>query len=54
LNTEVIVVDAYSSDSTADLAAKVGAILIQRQEQIFLGKGNAMKAGLNYSRMLAE
>lgn len=45
-NPEVIVVDAYSSDSTADLAKKAGAIVIQQPEQIFPGKGNAMKAGL--------
>jgi len=45
-NPEVIVVDAYSSDATADLAAKAGAIVIQQSEQIFPGKGNAMKAGL--------
>ena len=43
---EIIVVDAYSSDSTADLAKKAGAIVIQQPEQIFPGKGNAMKAGL--------
>jgi glucosyl-3-phosphoglycerate synthase len=45
-NPEVIVVDAYSSDNTADLARKAGAIVIQQPEQIFPGKGNAMKAGL--------
>ncbi len=45
-NPEVIVVDAYSSDATADLATKAGAIVIQQPEQIFPGKGNAMKAGL--------
>jgi glycosyltransferase involved in cell wall biosynthesis len=41
-NAEVIVVDAYSSDRTADLATKAGAILIQQPERIF-GKGNALK-----------
>ena len=45
-NPEVIVVDAYSSDGTADLAMKAGAIVIEQPEQIFPGKGNAMKAGL--------
>ncbi|MGA7367497.1 MAG: glycosyltransferase [Nitrososphaeraceae archaeon] len=45
-NPEVIVVDAYSSDTTADLATKAGAIVIQQPEHIFPGKGNAMKAGL--------
>ena len=45
-NPEIIVVDAYSSDSPADLAKKAGAIVIQQPEQIFPGKGNAMKAGL--------
>jgi glucosyl-3-phosphoglycerate synthase len=45
-NPEVIVVDAYSSDSTADLAAKAGAIVMRQPEQMFPGKGNAMKAGL--------
>jgi glucosyl-3-phosphoglycerate synthase len=41
-----ILVDAYTSDSTADLAKKAGATVIQQPEQIFPGKGNAMKAGL--------
>jgi glycosyltransferase involved in cell wall biosynthesis len=45
-NPEVIVVDAYSSDRTADLAMKAGAIVIEQPDQIFPGKGNAMKAGL--------
>jgi len=45
-NPEVIVVDAYSSDSTADLATKAGATVIQQPEHVFPGKGNAMKAGL--------
>jgi len=43
---EVIVVDAYSSDDTAELATKAGATVIQQPEQIFPGKGNAMRAGL--------
>ena len=43
---EIIVVDAYSSDNTAKLAKKAGAVVIQQPEQIFPGKGNAMKAGL--------
>jgi glycosyltransferase involved in cell wall biosynthesis len=45
-NPDIIVVDAYSSDSTAELATKAGAAVIQQPEQIFPGKGNAMKAGL--------
>lgn len=43
---EVIVVDAYSNDKTAELATSAGAIVIQQPEQIFPGKGIAMKAGI--------
>lgn len=43
---EIIVVDAYSSDKTAELAMKAGAVVIQQPEKIFPGKGIAMKAGL--------
>ena len=45
-NPEIIVVDAYSNDNTAKLAMKAGAVVIQQPEEIFPGKGNAMKAGL--------
>jgi glycosyltransferase involved in cell wall biosynthesis len=43
---EILVVDAYSTDKTAELATKVGAKVIQQRTQIFPGKGMAMKAGL--------
>jgi glucosyl-3-phosphoglycerate synthase len=45
-NPDIIVVDAYSSDKTAELAVKAGATVIRQPEQIFPGKGIAMKAGL--------
>ncbi|MGA9298153.1 MAG: glycosyltransferase [Nitrososphaeraceae archaeon] len=43
---DIMVVDAYSSDKTAELAVKAGANVIQQPEQIFPAKGIAMKAGL--------
>ena len=43
---EVIVVDAYSTDKTAELAKREGAIVIQQQSKIFPAKGLAMKTGL--------
>lgn len=43
---EILVVDAYSTDKTAELATKAGAKVIQQPTQIFPGKGMAMKAGL--------
>jgi len=43
---EIIVVDAYSNDKTAELATRAGATVIQQPEQIFPGKGIAMKAGI--------
>ena len=43
---EVIVVDAYASDRTSELAQKVGGIVIQQELQMFPAKGNAMKTGL--------
>ena len=43
---EVIVVDAHSTDKTAELASKSGAIVIQQSKQMFPGKGLAMKEGL--------
>jgi glycosyltransferase involved in cell wall biosynthesis len=41
-----MVVDAYSSDKTVELAVKAGGTVIRQPEQIFPGKGIAMKAGL--------
>jgi glucosyl-3-phosphoglycerate synthase len=43
---DVILVDAYSTDKTADLAERAGAIVIQQPTKIFPAKGLAMKAGL--------
>jgi len=43
---EVIVVDAYSTDKTFDVARKAGAFVIQPEVQMHLGKGLAMKTGL--------
>ena len=43
---EVIVVDAYSTDKTAELAKRAGAIVIQQPSKIFPAKGLAMKIGL--------
>ncbi len=43
---EVIVVDAYSTDKTAELAKRAGAIVIQQPSKIFPAKGLAMKTGL--------
>lgn len=45
-NPDIMVVDAYSSDKTVELAMKAGATVIRQPEQIFPGKGIAMKAGL--------
>lgn len=44
---EVIVVDAYSSDATAEKANKVGARVVQQDDRLFPAKGIAMKKGLN-------
>ena len=46
-NPEVIVVDAYSSDATAEIANKIGARVIQQGDRLFPGKGIAMKKGLS-------
>src|ERR1051325_11992620 len=46
-NPEVIVVDAYSSDSTAQIANKVGARVVQQDNRLFPAKGIAMKKGIN-------
>src|SRR5574341_2249970 len=43
---EIIVVDAYSSDKTADLAHNAGARVIQQDAKMFPAKGIAMKRGL--------
>jgi len=43
---EVIVVDAYSTDKTFDMAKKAGAFVIQPEVQMHPGKGLAMKTGL--------
>jgi glucosyl-3-phosphoglycerate synthase len=43
---DVILVDAYSTDKTADLAERAGAIVIQQPTKTFPAKGLAMKAGL--------
>jgi glycosyltransferase involved in cell wall biosynthesis len=43
---EIIVIDAHSNDKTAELATRAGAILIQQPQQVFPGKGIAMKAGI--------
>jgi glycosyltransferase involved in cell wall biosynthesis len=46
---EILVVDAYSTDKTSELAMKAGASVIQQPAQVFPGKGLAMKAGLKES-----
>lgn len=43
---EVIVVDAYSTDKTFDIAKKSGAFVVQPEIQMHPGKGLAMKTGL--------
>jgi glucosyl-3-phosphoglycerate synthase len=43
---EVIIVDAYSTDKTAELAKRAGAIVIQQRSKIFPAKGLATKTGL--------
>ncbi len=45
-NPEVIVVDAYSTDRTAEIARKNGARVIQQDDRLFPAKGIAMKKGL--------
>jgi glycosyltransferase involved in cell wall biosynthesis len=44
---DVILVDAYSTDKTAYLSEKAGAIVIKQPSQTFPAKGVAMKAGLS-------
>ena len=43
---DVILVDAYSTDTTTQLAERAGAVIIQQPTKIFPAKGSAMKAGL--------
>jgi len=43
---DVILVDAFSTDKTTQLAGRAGAIVIQQPTKIFPAKGLAMKAGL--------
>ncbi len=43
---EVLVVDAYSSDKTTELAITAGAVVIRQSKHLFPGKGLAMKKGL--------
>jgi glycosyltransferase involved in cell wall biosynthesis len=43
---DILVVDAYSTDKTKELAIRAGATVIQQPTQLFPGKGLAMKAGL--------
>jgi glucosyl-3-phosphoglycerate synthase len=43
---EVLVVDAYSSDKTTELAITAGAVVIRQSKHLFPGKGLSMKEGL--------
>lgn len=43
---EIIVVNAFSSDRTVELARKAGGIVIQQDAKTFPAKGIAMKTGL--------
>ena len=43
---DVILVDAFSTDKTTQLAGRAGAIIIQQPTKNFPAKGLAMKAGL--------
>ena len=43
---DILVVDAYSTDKTYELAIRAGATVIQQPTQVFPGKGIAMKTGL--------
>jgi glucosyl-3-phosphoglycerate synthase len=45
-NPQVIVVDAYSTDRTAEIARKNGARVIQQDNRLFPAKGIAMKKGI--------
>ena len=51
---DVLVVDAYSTDKTNELAIRAGANVIQQPTQVFPGKGIAMKAGLREAIVRSE
>jgi hypothetical protein len=42
-NPEVLVINAYSSDKTTELARSAGAVVIRQTKHLFTGKGLAMK-----------
>lgn len=44
--SNIVVIDAYSTDNTVELAKKAGAIVVEQPKEIFPGKGVAMKAGI--------
>ena len=44
--SSIVVIDAYSTDNTVELAKKAGAIVIEQPKPIFPGKGLAMKTGI--------
>ena len=46
---EILVVDAYSTDKTAELASREGATVIQQPTQMYPAKGLAMRAGIEES-----
>ena len=43
---EIMVVDAFSSDRTVELARKAGGIVVEQDAKMFPAKGVAMKTGL--------
>ena len=53
---EVLVVDAHSSDKTADLTINAEAVVLRQSKHLFLGKGLAMQEGLKEAieRMSAD
>ena len=53
---KVLVVDAYSSDKTTELAITAGAVVTQQSKHLFPGKGLAMNEGLEEAieRMSAD
>ena len=44
--SSIVVIDAYSTHNTVELAKKAGAIVIEQPKPIFPGKGLAMKTGI--------
>src|SRR5215204_6137120 len=44
--SSIVVIDAYSTDNTVELAKKADAIVIEQPKPIFPGKGLAMKTGI--------